>query len=52
MNLNLTWANKTENEKIYTSTMFMGQVAEVGFISRHTGNIHNGSLKSLPDTLT
>lgn len=44
MNLNLVWANKTENEKIYTSTMFMGQIAEVRFISRHTGNISNGSL--------
>ncbi len=29
----------------------MGQIAEVGFISRHTGNIHNGSLKSLSDIL-
>lgn len=39
MNLNPIWANKTEYEKIYTTAMFMGQIAEVRFISRHTGNI-------------
>lgn len=51
MNPNLTWANKSEYEEIYSSTTFMGQIAKVGFISRHTGNIHNSSLKSLSDIL-